>query len=124
MATVTDSNMADNPTMEPTVKHKPHNHDSSVSFEAYLYYAEITRAEQDSGNVPTTSSGEHGMVPETGTDSPSEKASDGEGVPGTHGAGIITEDEWITASRAIRTATWLSVFYLITTDILGPYGVP
>jgi hypothetical protein len=24
----------------------------------------------------------------------------------------------------MRTATWASVFYLITTDILGPFGVP
>jgi len=36
----------------------------------------------------------------------------------------ITEAEWETAQRATRTATWGSVFYLITTDILGPYNVP
>ncbi|KAI6839670.1 oligopeptide transporter protein [Hortaea werneckii] len=36
----------------------------------------------------------------------------------------ITEDEWYHAQRAVRTATWGSVFYLITTDILGPFSVP
>lgn len=28
------------------------------------------------------------------------------------------------AYRAFRTAGWISVFYLITTDILGPYSAP
>ncbi|TKA78921.1 hypothetical protein B0A55_03921 [Friedmanniomyces simplex] len=36
----------------------------------------------------------------------------------------ITESEWDNAQRAVRTATWGSIFYLITTDILGPYNVP
>ncbi|EAS31534.3 amino acid transporter [Coccidioides immitis RS] len=31
----------------------------------------------------------------------------------------VTEEEWKTASRALKTAGWGSVFYLITTDILG-----
>lgn len=34
----------------------------------------------------------------------------------------ITDQEWINASRAARTATWGAVFYLITTDILGPFS--
>lgn len=36
----------------------------------------------------------------------------------------VTEAEWEQAQRAVRTATWGSMFYLITTDILGPWGVP
>lgn len=36
----------------------------------------------------------------------------------------VTESEWEQAQRAARTATWGSVFYLITTDILGPTNVP
>lgn len=36
----------------------------------------------------------------------------------------ITETEWEHAQRAARTATWGSIFYLITTDILGPTSVP
>jgi len=59
-----------------TGRAKPHNHDPSVTFYEYKYYAEITRAEQDAGNVPTTGSGEHGMFPATmGTPSGDEKTS-------------------------------------------------
>ena len=107
---------------------KPHNHDPSVTFYEYKYYAEITRAEQDSSNVSTTSNGEHGMLQTTmGTPARVEKTSNHEGsqeASPPHNSHIISDDEWITASRAIRTATWLSVFYLITTDILGPFVVP
>lgn len=35
----------------------------------------------------------------------------------------ISDEEWTNASRAFRTASWGACFYLITTDILGPYGV-
>jgi len=34
------------------------------------------------------------------------------------------ERELEQARRALRTATWVSVFYLITTDILGPFNAP
>lgn len=36
----------------------------------------------------------------------------------------VTESEWEQANRATRTATWGTIFYLITTDILGPYSIP
>ena len=35
----------------------------------------------------------------------------------------ITDTEWTNANRAFRTATWAACFYLITTDILGPFGI-
>lgn len=38
--------------------------------------------------------------------------------------GNVSDSEWKHASRAVRTAGWTSVFYLITTDILGPFSVP
>ncbi|KAF9063690.1 transmembrane amino acid transporter protein-domain-containing protein [Rhodocollybia butyracea] len=34
------------------------------------------------------------------------------------------ERELDQARRALRTATWVSVFFLITTDILGPFNAP
>jgi hypothetical protein len=34
------------------------------------------------------------------------------------------DDELIQARRALRTASWWAVFYLITTDILGPFNAP
>lgn len=36
----------------------------------------------------------------------------------------VTDGEWKQASRAIRTASWSACFYLVTTDILGPFSVP
>ena len=36
----------------------------------------------------------------------------------------VSDEEWKTAARALRTATWGSVFYLITTDILGWSSCP
>lgn len=36
----------------------------------------------------------------------------------------VTPGEWKSASRAVRTASWSSIFYLVTTDILGPFSVP
>lgn len=35
----------------------------------------------------------------------------------------ISDEEWTNASRAMRTATAAACFYLLTTDILGPFGV-
>ena len=45
-------------------------------------------------------------------------------VPPQGGRYGVSEAEWEQAQRATRTATWGSIFYLITTDILGPYNVP
>ncbi len=35
----------------------------------------------------------------------------------------ISEVEWTNASRAVRTASGAACFYLITTDVLGPFGL-
>jgi len=34
------------------------------------------------------------------------------------------EEEWRTVARALRTASWGSIFFLVTTDILGWSGAP
>lgn len=34
------------------------------------------------------------------------------------------DEELAIANRVLRTAGWMSVFYLITTDILGPFNAP
>ena len=36
----------------------------------------------------------------------------------------VTDAEWRTAARALRTASWGQMFFLITTDILGWSGAP
>jgi hypothetical protein len=100
-------------------------HDTSVTFEEYAYYAEKTRAEEDSlaqddgakvGLLqilfPTKSGGGAGeKIPvSTANSSTAEKRAH------------ISDDEWTNASRALRTASTSAIFYLITTDILGPFG--
>ena len=36
----------------------------------------------------------------------------------------VTDAEWRTAARALRTASWGTIFFLVTTDILGWSGCP
>ncbi len=40
-------------------------------------------------------------------------------APAATPPGAVTPEEWKQAARALRTAGWGTVFYLITTDILG-----
>jgi hypothetical protein len=116
-------------------KHRLH-HDPSVTFEEYHYYALKTREIQDTEAV--TDIKPTGILqilfppkstaPETSTTSPpsggeGEKTSaDATGVS-ADGRLVITDKEWTDASRAMRSATAAACFYLITTDILGPFGV-
>lgn len=120
-------------------------HDSSVSFDEYYYYAKLAREEEDSlaekdiGDttimsliLPSKSAKGH-VVPEPAVTNDEKAGSGDEKIPTTgqdmHDMEVsdrmhITDAEWSNASRAMRTATWAAIFYLITTDILGPFGVP
>lgn len=126
------------PSVENELMHA--SHDTSVSFEEYIYYAKITRAEEKAANErhieamgPKTFKSviknrfSKGHVPPTQgvtVDYGSEKdGSDGHGEKPCN-LGGVTDNEWRMASRATRTAGWSGVFYLITTDILGPFSVP
>lgn len=119
-----------------------------VSFEEYLHYASITRAEERladeayrSARGPSTikslffdrfqmSSKGHnaankinrqGTGPSQDIDEKNvQAASPNTGSPPSP----IDNPELHTANRALRTAGWGSVFYLITTDILGPSNTP
>lgn len=119
-----------------------------VSFEEYMHYASITRAEEKladeayrNARGPSTiksllldrfqaSPKEHKAVHNADsqatrtTQSTDEKniqeASRSTGSPPSP----VGNPELHTANRALRTAGWGSVFYLITTDILGPSNTP
>ena len=110
-------------------------HDSSVTFEEYYYFAQQTRAEETENKgvgaadtqgimsvlFPSKSGGGavvHGEKKDAGALMPSVNVSD----QGTRA--LITDEEWTNASRAVRTATTGAIFYLITTDILGPFALP
>src|SRR6266576_5042375 len=94
-----------------------------VVFEDYLYYAALQRQEEEviGRQSSPKSSGENekkawfsAVVAVTDTKSDSSE------VP------PMTEDEIerANASRAMRITSWTAAFYLITTDILGPFSAP
>jgi hypothetical protein len=119
-------------------------HDPSVTFEEYMYYANITRAEELEAdkhhraamgprtfkstikNRFSTGKETHAVAnyPPSPTEGMSEKKELDGSSPTRRNLGGVSNSEYKTASRAIRTATWSSAFFLITTDILGPFSVP
>ncbi|KAF5505140.1 N amino acid transport system protein [Colletotrichum siamense] len=123
----------------------PNIHDPNVTFEEYLYWASITRAEEQEANAryvqargPVTiksvikdrfrKGDEHGQYESSGGAPDTREKSIGSDKtlvpPGEGVVGSVTQEEWKTASRAMRTAGWGAIFYLITTDILGPFSTP
>lgn len=104
-------------------------HDPNISFEEYHYYAQQTRAEEvnspPSGNetklwsliIPSKSDG--GVKHATADENKKSQV-----MSTADARATISDEEWTNASRAMRTATRGAIFYLITTDILGPFGLP
>ncbi|KAJ5158839.1 transcriptional regulator family: Fungal Specific TF [Penicillium coprophilum] len=94
-------------------------YDPTVTFEEYHYYSKKTRAEQDlleppALNVLQLLTGKKSEEPvstltEKDFSDPERRLA-------------ITDEEWANASRSLRSASWGACFYLITTDILGPFG--
>lgn len=102
-------------------------YDSSVSFEEYVYYAEKTRQDQNAAEHE-----EKGrkisllkviFPPKSNKTVLSEKMANlNTSVAGQRA--VVSNDEWVSASKAMRNATAMAVFYLLTTDVLGPFGLP
>lgn len=107
-------------------------HDPNVTFEEYMYYAAMSRAEEDAGAASRPKMGlvdvllpsKNGGIRELkGSATSSSEAIHELNLSDPKIRATISEEEWTNASRALRTATSAACFYLITTDILGPYGV-
>jgi len=101
-------------------------HDPKVTYEEYAYYAAMTRQEEDTYAAQQGGTGILGVL------FPSKS---GSGAGDVRKASVtnystaekrmqISDEEWTNASRALRTATGSAIFFLITTDILGPFGLP
>ncbi|KAF2152568.1 hypothetical protein K461DRAFT_286439 [Myriangium duriaei CBS 260.36] len=106
-------------------------YDKNVSFEEYHFYAQACRREEAANagaaaNKPT--SFWDAIIPGRGKkhadELPSESEMPAVNVNKQEGRMHISDEEWVNASRALRLATWGSMFYLITTDILGPFALP
>lgn len=106
--------------------------DPSVLFEEYLHYASITRAAEkhyEEGRKVEGQGGFNlgGVIKNRFSkgDKYQSEGVDSNAVARKHDDfSTVTDEEWRTASRATRTAGWGTVFFLITTDILGPGGAP
>jgi hypothetical protein len=120
-------------------------HDKAVKFEEYYYYAQQTRVEEreaaktetatvgiwqvifptksGSGVKPISEKSKARLQHPQNGDSSEERKEDSEAPPPESERSSITEAEWTNASRAMRTASGAACFYLITTDILGPFGI-
>ena len=96
-----------------------------VAFEDYLYYAAIQRQEENLICQQTSTKGPDmtevrkmtwisKIMTVTGGKSESSE------IPSM----TADEVERANASRAARITSWISAFYLLTTDIFGPFYVP
>lgn len=103
-------------------------HDPDIPFEEYQFYAQRTREEEKHLVSPKLRWREIINRKTNPEAHDIDAGPDPEKVPDVNFANHdkriqITDEEWTNASRAMRTASWGACFYLITTDILGPYGV-
>lgn len=107
--------------------------ESNVS--RYNYYANRTRAEEEEhvGEGPGTQGWLQMIVPsKSGMGAGGVTSAEKQGAETNARVNLanqetrmhISDEEWTNASRALRTATKSAIFYLITTDILGPFGLP
>lgn len=104
----------------------------SVTFEEYIYYAKIERAKEKnltgigkkSFSLKTLFRKDEPVTLESRPSPNAPGSTTNKETAGREEFGVVEDEEWYQAARALRTATWGAVFYLITTDILGPYTVP
>lgn len=124
--------------------------DPTILFEEYLHYAKITRAEEremektlkqkwsfkrmiknrfSTGRTSTVT--EVAVQPSAVDDEKHEEATVESGVPFDAFNNLtyphpshVSDAEWKALSRGVRTVGWSTCFYLITSDIIGPFGIP
>ncbi|KAG9312427.1 transmembrane amino acid transporter protein-domain-containing protein [Chiua virens] len=101
------------------------------NLETYIFYAqeqrdkEVAEARKEDHKPPTGWLSELFGLNRFGRDQDSVVSSgEKKSIPDETATLAITPAEYRTASSSLRTATWSAVFYLITTDILGPYTAP
>jgi hypothetical protein len=109
-------------------------HNPAVTIEEYMYWAAITRHEESKlpklkgpvsnllGFGKSRSKAALTQSLEATSDAPMHEMH--EMQPGKPATATVSDAEWQQAERAARTAGWAAIFYLISTDVLGPYSVP
>jgi hypothetical protein len=109
-----EQEVTDNDTSEQTFVAKP-------NFAVYLYLAAIQRR-REGVKITNTFSSNISEKNEGTFEKDAEDASIKDGYHPVTGWNIAADKA--EAHRALRVASWMSVFYLITTDILGPTSCP
>ncbi|PHH87671.1 hypothetical protein CDD83_8551 [Cordyceps sp. RAO-2017] len=100
--------------------------DVCATFEEYLHWGKITRQDERAADKALREVGDHLTFKSaiqsclSGPGRPREAPKPGLGDQRIMLS--VSEQEFKAASRAMRTASWSAVFYLITTDVLGPYS--
>jgi len=100
------------------------------NFETYLFYAkeqrerEVAQARKEGQHLPTGWMSELFGLNRYGDRDSITTADEKKVEPDEGNILAITPSEHRAASSSLRTATWGAIFYLITTDILGPYSAP
>ena len=100
-------------------------YDSNVRFQEYQHYARLTREEQE--NQPTPRAGKNVLAYLIPTLQKAERDTFQLAQVNTSDdakRATVSDEEWVNASRAMRMTSAGAVFYLITTDIFGPFGLP
>ncbi|KAG0209750.1 hypothetical protein BGX28_009970 [Mortierella sp. GBA30] len=105
------------------IHHYSYSNIADVPFEEFLHYALIQRIQEEqesyeksgNSNIMQNPYGKHtnfrlSLAPSTAFDSIEDMTPQ--------------QEERENARRALRQAGWAAVFYLITTDILGPFNAP
>ncbi|KAG5362267.1 hypothetical protein CJU90_4967 [Yarrowia sp. C11] len=103
--------------------------DATEPLQVYYHYAEIQRAREDAYPKSRFSSiFEKYRKKPVDIDTSSDQASNGS-FSADHEKTVLDQipgakTELAVANMSLRTATWMSVFFLTTTDILGPSSAP
>lgn len=103
-----------------------HPESSTIVFEDYLHHAAIQRRAEDGHVLSTDEDNKENWFYRLSTHKgPNVNVDVRHAHNGQSNESVNpTDEERVNALRALRTASWASVFYLITTDILGPFNAP
>lgn len=119
--------------------------DTSVTFEEYVHWAKVEREIERGENAkyieqrgPRTVKGMimdrfskgHGYEEKKAREKSEQESRATDEKDGVVASAVpddpmwVTDAEWRNAARALRTAGWGTIFYLVTTDILGWSSAP
>jgi hypothetical protein len=106
-------------------------HNPAVTIEEYMHWATISRHEESKlpkikgplSNLLRSGKNKSEAALTQSLDATSDMPMR-EIPPGKPAGATVSDAEWQQAQRAARTAGWAAIFYLISTDVLGPYSVP